>query len=182
MQARALPVQPCYDVVVFLLLQPNAVSDVWDVCAGAQDAIEAQRFLQAPGGEARQRRLRDALHVAADVAEALRFLHSLDVVHGRLTPSARRAWSQPPLDAAAVFGRRHGWSTCARSARLRAAAWRCLLLPVHGRIAPVLTISSCREGLRASYSAPAERVRRLGCCQLVSAVLAEEDQAPAADA
>ncbi len=103
MQARALPVQPCYDVVVFLLLQPNAVSDVWDVCAGAQDAIEAQRFLQAPGGEARQRRLRDALHVAADVAEALRFLHSLDVVHGRLTPSARRAWSQPPLGAAAVL-------------------------------------------------------------------------------
>ena len=58
----------------------------------AQDAIAAERFVQAPGAEAhaRGRSLRDALHIAADVADAMAFLHSMDVVHGWLTPGASR--------------------------------------------------------------------------------------------
>lgn len=56
----------------------------------AQDAIAAKRFVQAPSAEAhvRQRNLRDALHIAADVADVMVFLHSMDIIHGRLTPSA----------------------------------------------------------------------------------------------
>ncbi len=148
---------------VLVLLQPDAVSDAWDVCVGPQDAIDAQRFLLAPSSEARLRRLRDALHVAADVAEALRFLHSLDVVHGRLTPSAPRAWSQPLLAAAAAFEGWCGWSSCTCSALLPTAACARRLLLVHGRLALTLTPppppkQKNREELRASCSALAERV------------------------
>ena len=56
----------------------------------AQDAIAAKRFTQTPSAEAhvRRRNLRDALHIAADVADVMVFLHSMDIIHGRLTPSA----------------------------------------------------------------------------------------------
>ena len=56
----------------------------------AQDAIAAKRFVQAPSAEAavRRRNLRGALHIAADVADVMVFLHSMDIIHGRLTPSA----------------------------------------------------------------------------------------------
>ncbi|KAK9831368.1 hypothetical protein WJX81_006223 [Elliptochloris bilobata] len=53
-----------------------------------QEAIIAKRFVQTDGLEAhvRKRNLRDALHIAGDVAEVMVFLHSMDIVHGRLTP------------------------------------------------------------------------------------------------
>ena len=56
----------------------------------AQDAVAAKRFVQTPSLEAhvRKRNLRDALHITADVADAMVFLHSMDIIHGRLTPSA----------------------------------------------------------------------------------------------
>ena len=56
----------------------------------AQDAIAAKRFVQTPSAEAavRRRNLRDALHIAADVADVMVFLHSMDIIHGQLTPSA----------------------------------------------------------------------------------------------
>lgn len=56
----------------------------------AQDAIAAKRFVQTPCTEAhvRKRNLRDALHIAADVADVMVFLHSMDIIHGLLTPSA----------------------------------------------------------------------------------------------
>ena len=52
--------------------------------------MAAKRFLQAPSLEAhlRKRNLCDALCIAADVAEAMAYLHSMDIVHGRLTPGA----------------------------------------------------------------------------------------------
>lgn len=55
-----------------------------------QDASAAKRFSQAPSLPARlrKRNLRDALVIAADVADAMAFLHSMDIVHGRLTPGA----------------------------------------------------------------------------------------------
>ena len=50
----------------------------------------ASRFSQAPSlpTRLRKRNLRDALVLATDIANAMVFLHGMDIVHGRLTPGA----------------------------------------------------------------------------------------------
>ncbi len=57
----------------------------------------ASRFSQAPSLPARlrKRNLRDALVLATDIANAMVFLHGMDIVHGRLTPGAPKSPCRP---------------------------------------------------------------------------------------
>ena len=65
----------------------------------AQDAIAAKRFVQAPSTEehVRGRNLRDALHIAAGVADAIASLHGMDIIHGRLTPNVNPKTPENPI-------------------------------------------------------------------------------------